>query len=245
MSFKQSRKLLASLAIVLCAALVTGCHAPLPAFSRVRDVAHDAAQLVINELPATATVGAPKSDMLGCDGEGMVYTGIWLAILDPSFDGEDFVEALPDALPSAIRIVKNMPVYSFPTFNFYYRGVFVGVTVDAFDDGKKFVDILAVSECGILEPSPSPGGRARHDDRAPTARRRRTRDEGGEISLAIGRDRINARRLHRRLRSPALILTLPHHVEDETILAIEGFRRCAQPPAGGAGGPPRPEPLTK
>ncbi|WP_431796021.1 hypothetical protein [Microbacterium enclense] len=150
-----------ALALLAAAALaLTGCApTPLPTYEAVRGEAQDAMQRVVDELPPDVPVEKNPSDKpFGCEGDGVFYTGQWTIGTPEGFDGQAFVDGLPDALGEDFLVEETRLELSYPAISFIATG-YANSTVDVSvltRDEVVVVDILSTSQCAQPPASPSP-----------------------------------------------------------------------------------------
>jgi hypothetical protein len=147
---------------VLAAAVLTlsGCAStPLPTYETVRGEAQAAMQRVVDELPADLPVEkSPADTPFGCEGGGVFYTGQWTIPTPPGFDGQSFVNGLPDALGSEFRVEETGLDLSYPSVSFIatsYANSTLDVSVLTRDEGI-VVDILSTSRCAQRPATEAP-----------------------------------------------------------------------------------------
>lgn len=150
-----------ALAILAATALaLTGCAStPLPTYDTVRGESQSAMQRVVDELPAGLSVDKNPSDKpFGCSGDGVFYTGQWTVETPEGFDGQAFVDELPEALGEDFLVEETRLELSYPAVSFIatgYSNSTVDVSVLTRDEGV-VVDLLSTSQCAQLPASPSP-----------------------------------------------------------------------------------------
>lgn len=138
--------------------LLTGCAPAMPAYSEVKESAIAAAQFVLAQLPSASIEANPNSEPYACDaagrrftGEGLFYTGQWLATLESGFDTEAFVKSLPATAPPEFRVVDTGVATSWPSVDFTNGDEWITVMTGIDDDGAPLVDVLVMSSCGRAE----------------------------------------------------------------------------------------------
>ncbi|MFF8186961.1 hypothetical protein ACF044_06825 [Microbacterium sp. NPDC016588] len=143
-----------AIAVTLLAAAVstmTGCTMnELPSYDTVRGEAQGAMQRVVDELPADLPIEkSPVDTPFGCEGDGVFYTGQWTVPTPPGFDGQNFVDGLPDALGSDFLVEETGLDLSYPSVSFIATG-YANSTLDVSvisRDEEIVVDILSTSRC--------------------------------------------------------------------------------------------------
>lgn len=149
------------LTLLAAAALaLTGCApTPLPTYETVRGEVQSAMQRVVDELPAGLPVDKNPSDSpFGCERDGVFYTGQWTITTPDGFDGQAFVDGLPEALGEDFLVEEPRLELSYPAVSFIatgYANSTVDVSVLTRDEGV-VVDILSLSQCAQSPASPSP-----------------------------------------------------------------------------------------
>ena len=150
-----------ALALLAAAALaLTGCApTPLPTYETVRSQAQAAMQRVVDELPTGLRVDKnPSDEPFGCSGDGVFYTGQWTIETPEGFDGQAFVDELPEALGEDFLVEETRLELSYPAVSFIatgYSNSTLDVSVLTRDEGV-VVDILSTSQCAQPPASPSP-----------------------------------------------------------------------------------------
>lgn len=150
-----------ALALLATAALaLAGCApTPLPTYETVRGESQSAMQRVVDELPTGLRVEKNPSDQpFGCSGDGVFYTGQWTIETPEGFDGQAFVDGLPEALGEDFLVEETRLELSYPAVSFIatgYANSTVDVSVLTRDEGV-VVDILSTSRCAQPPASPSP-----------------------------------------------------------------------------------------
>lgn len=141
------RRLLAVGALAFVLAL-TACAGPaLPSYNSVREDTRAAMQKVVDLLPANTEVEDRSTDTpYGCSGEGVMYTGHWVAHPGEDFDGQALIETLPDELGSD-WVVDEDALTDGSSVNVESNGISMTVAAVDTDDGAT-IDILGISRCG-------------------------------------------------------------------------------------------------
>lgn len=149
-----------ALALLAAAALaLTGCApTPLPTYETVRGESQSAMQRVVDELPAGLRVEKnPSDEPFGCSGDGVFYTGQWTIETPEGFDGQAFVDELPEALGQDFVVEETRLELSYPAVSFIATG-YADSTVDVSvltRDEDIVVDLLSTSRCAQPPASPS------------------------------------------------------------------------------------------
>lgn len=160
------RRLVAVGSLVAAISLVlTSCAAsPPPSYDEVHDEAVAAMEEVVGTLPADSVVEDLSNDPYPCDagsgsyfdGEGQFFTGHW-AVYPPhaTFDGEAFIDALPDELGDDWVVDENAIEMSIPSVRISNGETSMTVAAAVDEDGGRgpYIDILAISRCGAA-PAP-------------------------------------------------------------------------------------------
>ena len=132
------------------ALLLTGCTmTELPSYDAVTDETTAAMQLIADQLPETTRVEETTTEPYGCEDGGVLYTGHWVLFQPDDFNGEAFVDALPEQLGDSF-VARDLGIDTGrPTVDFIATahgdtqvGVVAGET-----DGEPWVDITALSRC--------------------------------------------------------------------------------------------------
>lgn len=146
----MNRRLASLAAITAAALLLTGCTmTKLPTYDTVRDETTAAIELIADQLPETTRVQDIPNEPYGCENDSVLYTGHWVLFQPAGFDGEAFIDALPDQLGEDF-VVRDLGIESSrPNVHFIATahgetqvGVATGET-----DGEPWVDITALSRC--------------------------------------------------------------------------------------------------
>lgn len=141
----------ASLLVPLAALLLTGCSmSPLPTYAQVQDETHRAMQRIVDELPDASTVERdPDGTPFGCEGDGVFYTAQWVVYPGDGFDGQAFIDGLPEALGDDFAVEDTGLALDFPAVSLIavaYGGTGMNVSV-AEVGGVGSVGITATSQC--------------------------------------------------------------------------------------------------
>ena len=141
-----------ALVLIASAALTTtGCTmAQSPTYNTVSEETQAAMQRIVDEMPPGTRVSPrPEQEPYGCDGDSVLYTGHWDVFAGPGFDGQKFVDELPDALAEDFVEEQTGLDLDFPAVSFIATGYGnTGINVSVGEvDGETVVDILATSRC--------------------------------------------------------------------------------------------------
>ncbi|WP_128217406.1 hypothetical protein [Microbacterium enclense] len=150
----------ASALLAAGALILTGCApTPLPSYETVRGQAQSAMQRVVDELPTGLEIAKnPSDEPFGCSGDGVFYTGQWTIATPEGFDGQAFVDRLPDALGEEFLVEETGLDLNYPSVSMIATGYMnstLDVSVLTRDEGV-VVDILSTSRCAQDPVSPSP-----------------------------------------------------------------------------------------
>ncbi len=152
------------LSTVLCVALA-GCSATPPRrYEDVKNEALAALQTVADLIPEPKTVRPrPEQEPYGCNDpllgmnkDGAFFTGYWEVDVSEQVDIRHFIAGVRDSLGDGWRTEPQLIEVSFPQANLIQEATGVSVTIEESDrDGRKGIDLLAISRCGI-EEQPTP-----------------------------------------------------------------------------------------
>ncbi len=156
---------LALLALTATALALGGCAASTPSYGQVRDETDEVLRQVVDLVPDPKEVVptdefAPYScndKLIFGTRKGSFYTGQWAVYVDDSFDIPAFIAQFPDLLGddwqardlgvpvnfAQIYLVREAPRMS------------LGIS-ERIIDGRKAIDLLAISRCGTLPATPAP-----------------------------------------------------------------------------------------
>lgn len=157
-------------AILIGLATLGGCTVGRPSYDEVRDQTVAALQAIVDLIPSPRTVDVgPEQEPYSCSdpllpsrGEGSFYTGHWTAEVSETFDIAAFIETLPATLGHGWTEEDLGIDVSFATVDLIQESTGVSVAVEDHSvDGRRVIDVLAISRCGILSdeersPRPSP-----------------------------------------------------------------------------------------
>lgn len=154
-----------SITILIGLATLGGCTAGRPSYEEVRDQAVAALTTIVDLVPSPRTVDVgPEQEPYGCSdpllpfrGEGAFYTGHWTAEVPETFDIAAFIESLPAKLGDGWTEEHLGIDVSFATVDLVQESTGVSVAVEDHSmDGRRLIDVLAISRCGILSDEESP-----------------------------------------------------------------------------------------
>jgi len=159
------KRVLAVLGLATGVLILCGCAADTPTYDEVRAEADKVLQQVSDLVPEPKDV-VPTEGIkpYGCDddliftkGRGKFYTGQWTVFVNESFDIPAFIGAFPDALGDGwseqslgvpVNFAQVYLVRDSPRMSLTVRELTI--------DGRKAIDLLAISRCGTLPATPSP-----------------------------------------------------------------------------------------
>lgn len=159
------KRMLVSLAVGAGLLMTSGCARTTPTYEEVRAETDDVLLQVADLIPEPKTVRS--NDEIGpyrCDdplalgkGKGSFYTGQWLVFVEESFDIPAFIERFPDALGEGWHAESLGVPVSFPQVYLVRDSPRMSLTVEESTfDGRKAVEVLAISRCGTLPATPAP-----------------------------------------------------------------------------------------
>lgn len=148
------------LSTIICASLA-GCSASPPrSYDDVKTDAIAALQTIADLIPEPKTIRPrPEQKPYGChdpligmDKDGAFFTGYWEIEVSEQVDIQEFVEGVQDRLGDGWKPEPQLIEVSFPQVNLVQEATGVSVTIEESDrDGRKGIDILAISLCGVEE----------------------------------------------------------------------------------------------
>ncbi|MDF2667651.1 MAG: sterol desaturase [Microbacterium sp.] len=159
------KKLLASLALGTGLLMTSSCAPMSPTYEQVRTETDGVLQQVADLIPDPKTV--QSNDEIGpypCDeplalgrGKGSFYTGQWHVFVEDSFDIPGFVHRFPAALGDGWHSESLGVPVSFAQVYLVRDTPRMSLSVEESTfDGRKAVELLAISRCGILPETPAP-----------------------------------------------------------------------------------------
>lgn len=158
----MKRAISGALTVVLMLGLAACASPKRLTYDEVRQDTLDSMQAVADIIPEPKTI-RPRPEfepygcsdpLLGMNRDGAFYTGYWEVEVEEDLDVPEFVTQLRTNLgdewvnePQRIRV-------SFAQTNLVRKTTGVSVTVEERErNGKKGIDILAISRCGVEEPA--------------------------------------------------------------------------------------------
>ncbi len=159
------KKILTALALGTALLMINGCSITPPTYDQVRAETDDVLQQVADLVPEPKVIEPNEEfEPYPCDdplllggGKGSFYTGQWLVFIDETFDIPAFIEKVPGALGEGWRTEKlGVPVHH-PLVYLVRDSPRMSLTVEESTiDGRKAVELLAISRCGTLPATPAP-----------------------------------------------------------------------------------------
>lgn len=147
------------LLVVALACGISGCASgDYPTYEDVRRDTLDAMQTVIDRIPEPKVVRPrPEFEPYGCHDEllgmnkdGAFFTGYWEVEVADDLDVAQFVLDLPSELGDGWADEPQLISVSFAQTNLVQVATKVSITVEERErNGKKGIDVLAISPCGI------------------------------------------------------------------------------------------------
>lgn len=130
-----------------------------PTYTEVRNETLAVLQMVADLIPEPKeVVRTPEFDPYSCGddltfgrGSGAFFTGQWALLVDDGFDIPRFIEGVPDLLGSDWRVEELGVPVNFAEVYLVRDSPRMTLTVEESTvDGRKAVDLLAISRCGRL-----------------------------------------------------------------------------------------------
>lgn len=158
-------KTFALLALTAAALVLSGCATSLPPYDQVRKETDELLQQVVDLVPDPKEV-VPTDEFApySCDDKlifgtrrGSFYTGQWAVYVDESFDIPSFIAQFPNLLGDDWQ-AKDLGVpVSFAQAYLVREAprMSLGISEKTID-GRKAIDLLAISRCGTLPATPAP-----------------------------------------------------------------------------------------
>lgn len=145
---------------LMLATMSAGCAPTRPSYSEVRDEAVAVLEQVTDLMPYGSTPHPrPEMKPYGCgsdllSGKGSdsaFYTGYWEVQVTEETNVSGFIDALPAKLGDQWEVEDlGIPV-SFAQVHLIRKSPYLSLTVEESDrDGKKGIDLLVMSRCGVL-----------------------------------------------------------------------------------------------
>jgi hypothetical protein len=159
------KKALALLALAASALVFSGCADSPPSYDQVRDETDGVLQQVAELVPEPKEV-VPNDEFepYSCDDKlifgthrGSFYTGQWAVYVDDSFDIPSFIARFPDLLGSGWKAQDLGVPVNFAQVYLVREDPRMSLGIsERTIDGRKAIDLLAISRCGILPETPAP-----------------------------------------------------------------------------------------
>ena len=145
--------------------ILSGCSAATSSYDEVRIEADEVLRQVSDLVPEPKDVVPTEGiqpyscddDLIFGKSKGKFYTGQWAVFVDESFDIASFISTVPDALGDGwseqslgvpVNFAQVYLVRDSPRMSLTVRELTI--------DGRKAIDLLAISRCGILPATPAP-----------------------------------------------------------------------------------------
>jgi len=156
---------LALSALTASALMLSGCAYSTPTYDQVRDETNDVLHQAADLIPDPKEVVPNEEfepyscgdDLIFGTRKGSFYTGQWSVYVDDSFDIPSFVARFPGALGDGWR-AKDLGVPVNFAQIYLVRDaprMSLGIS-ETMIDGRKAVELLAISRCGTLPATPAP-----------------------------------------------------------------------------------------
>ncbi|KTS90954.1 hypothetical protein NS183_06585 [Microbacterium testaceum] len=159
------RLALAFVAVVASALTLTGCTAPAPTYEQVRAETEEVLRQVADRIPDPKELEITEgiepyscSDALTLgDRSGSFYTGQWAVYVDDSFDVPSFISEFPEALGAGWRAMDLGVSSSTGQIYLVRESPHMSLGIRELTiDGRKAIDLLAISRCGTLSEDQRP-----------------------------------------------------------------------------------------
>ncbi|OYC97968.1 hypothetical protein CI089_05460 [Microbacterium sp. Yaish 1] len=139
--------------LALAGMTMAGCAmAGHPTLEEARAETQAVLQQIADEVPdGVVEVRTPDSAYLACDGGGYYSINHWVVTPGPEFDGEAFVDALPERLGDGFVVAEVVDIKSPAVALNHVSGAALDVVVLG-SDGDVVVDLLGLAPCGDGEP---------------------------------------------------------------------------------------------
>lgn len=163
------------LSTVMLAGLLGGCSMTSPTYVEVRNETLSTLQSVADLVPEPKEImPTPEFEPYSCSdgltlgrGSGAFFTGQWALFVTDDFDIPRFIEEIPSLLGPEWRVEELGVPVNFAEVYLVRDSPRMTLTVEeSMIDGRKAVDLLAISRCGRLSdqdrtatfapPSPRP-----------------------------------------------------------------------------------------
>lgn len=147
---------------------IGGCAVGEPSYKAVREEVIASLEDIVSVVPdPKEVVREPDDEPYSCSDpllmsnrEGAFFTGQWAVYIPEEFDVDSFVAALPGLLGDGWEKQESSIEVSFANVDLVRKEPRVTVSVqEAIIDGRKSLDLIAISRCGILSD----------EDRSPAA----------------------------------------------------------------------------
>lgn len=150
--------------LLICLPLLAGCSDTRPRYDDVRAEAIEALTEVEALIPGTTTPRPrPEQEPFGCGGDPLsgagsdsaFYTGYWEVEVSDDLDVPGFIDKLPSSLGKGWETEDlGIPV-PFAQVHLLKKSPKLSLTVEERErNGKKGIDLLVMSRCGVVEPTP-------------------------------------------------------------------------------------------
>ncbi|MDF2046258.1 hypothetical protein P2P98_08810 [Microbacterium sp. Kw_RZR3] len=159
------KKILAPLTLGTAILMISGCAPTPPTYDQVRAETHDVLRQVADLVPDPKTVEPNEEfEPYPCDdqltlggGKGSFYTGQWLVFVEDTFDVPALIDRVPEELGEGWRIDKLGVPVNHPLVYLVRDSPRMSLTVEESTlDGRKAVELLAISRCGTLSEDQRP-----------------------------------------------------------------------------------------
>lgn len=150
---RLARRFAAGVVLALAGMTMAGCAmAGRPTLEEARAETQAVLQQIADEVPdGVVEVRTPDSAYLACDGGGYYSINHWVVTPGPEFDGEAFVDALPERLGDGFVVAEVVDIKSPAVALNHVSGAALDVVVLG-SDGDVVVDLLGLAPCGDGEP---------------------------------------------------------------------------------------------
>lgn len=159
------KKILTSLALGIGLLTIHGCALTPPTYDQVRAETNDVLRQVAELVPEPKAVEPneefepyPCDDPLTLGGrKGSFYTGQWLVFVDDTYNVSALIDRVPEQLGEGWRIEKLGVPVNHPLVYLVRDSPRMSLTVEESTfDGRKAVELLAISRCGTLSEDQRP-----------------------------------------------------------------------------------------
>lgn len=153
------------LALTACALLLSGCADSPPTYDQVRAETNDVLKQVADLVPDPKEIVPNETfEPYGCGedltfgtGRGSFYTGQWEVYVDDSFDIPSFIDRFPDAVGDGWRAHDLGVPVNFAQIYMVRDSPRMSLGIsERTVDGRKAIDLLAISRCGTLSEDQRP-----------------------------------------------------------------------------------------